>query len=302
MSLDQRYPNLFLIGAMKSGTTYLTKLLSEHPSIFMVFPEEPSYFVARKYLRKYYPDQWKHRLWGNEKRYFGLFSEVKNKKHVGEGSTNYAKFPMIPEVPEAISAFNPDARFVYLLRDPIKRTLSHYWHNVWYHAENRPILTAMRDDPEYTSVSYYAMQLNRYAEVFGLERVSVLTFEDLIGKPGLTLKALFESLEVDPDFGPPGVGESENATPPVVERARGFGLLKALRRSKPWSWISPWVPRRIRSVGTRLAETKVEIESVDTAEAVRFLRPIQQEQTRELSEMLGRSFPEWGVLWEEEGD
>lgn len=293
----RKHPNLFFIGAMKSGTTYLTKLLSQHPSIFMVFPEEPSFFVERKYLRKYYPDQWKKRLWTNEDRYFGLFSEAGDEPLIGEGSTNYAKYPMIPGVPEAISDFNPASRFVYLVRDPVKRTISHYWHNVRYQAENRPMVEAIRDDPEYGSVSNYALQLKRYIDVFGPDAISVLTFEDLLASPEETLGVLFQELGVDPDFVPPGIGKAEHSTPPVVSKARGLGILKAVKRWRLWESVSPFLPRGLRSLGTRLAETTVEIDAVSPDEAIEYLRPIQQEQVHELAGMLNRSFSNWHLLW-----
>ena len=38
-------PNLFVIGAMKSGTSSLHKYLGEHPQIFMSPEKEPGYFV-----------------------------------------------------------------------------------------------------------------------------------------------------------------------------------------------------------------------------------------------------------------
>ena len=291
-----RRPNLFLIGAMKSGTTYLTKLLGEHPSIFMVTLSEPSYFVPQEYLRKYWLDQWKERLWEDESRYLELFAGTGDEVHVGEGSTNYAKRPMIPGVPEAISRFNPDSRFVYLLRDPVKRTISHYWHNVRYHSENRPMLEAFQKDEEYLSVSHYALQLRPYQEIFGLDRVSVLTFEDLIESPETTLATLFRALGVDDSFVPPGLDEPENPTPPVVEKAKGMGLLQRLRRSEGWDKISPLIPRRIRAVGTRMAEAEVKIASVPVEEVAAFLRPILAEQTEELSSVLGRTFPQWKTL------
>ena len=285
---------------MKSGTTYLTKLLSEHPSIFMGSLEEPSYFVAPEYLRKYFYTQWKEGLWEEERRYLALFAGARHEKYVGEGSTNYAKFPMIPGVPEAISRFNPEARFIYLLRDPVKRTISHYWHNLRYHAENRPMLEAVRDDGEYLAVSHYAMQLKRFAEIFGLEKILVLTFEDLTQSPELALPALFSSLEIDEAFVPPGLDKPEHSTPSVVERARGLGVLKTLRRSEAWDKISPLIPRKIRSVGTRLAETEVEIRSVETDQVVDFLRPIQRDQVEELCTLTGSSFPKWTTLYGEQ--
>ena len=50
--MTRRKPNLFLIGAMKSGTTYLRKLLKAHPDIFMCEPDEPSYFVDPRQLKR----------------------------------------------------------------------------------------------------------------------------------------------------------------------------------------------------------------------------------------------------------
>lgn len=299
MEARRRIPNLFLIGAMKSGTRYLTKLLSQHPDIFMGSLGEPSYFVPPKYLRRYWYYQWKQGLWKDEKLYLALFADAKDEKYLGDGSTNYAKLPMIPGVPEAISKFNPESRFIYLLRDPIKRTISHYWHNVRYHSENRPMLEAFRNDREYLEVSHYAMQLRRYAEIFGLEKISVLTFEDLTQAPDGALSALFGDLGIDATFVPPGLGQPEHSTPPVVEKARGSGILKRLRRSELWDKISPHVPRRIRSVGTRLAETEVAIRSVEADDAVDFLRPIQKDQTEQLCAMLGTSFPRWTNLYGE---
>jgi hypothetical protein len=51
-------PNLFLIGAMKSGTTYLCDLLAAHPEIFMSSPKEPCHFVDPKVLLRAWPGQW----------------------------------------------------------------------------------------------------------------------------------------------------------------------------------------------------------------------------------------------------
>jgi hypothetical protein len=82
----------------------------------------------------------------------------------------------------------------------------------------------------------------------------------------------------------------------VVQKAKGRGLLKEIRRSELWDKLSPLVPRRIRAVGTRMAESSVDIREVDVREVVDYLRPFQQEQTEELSELVGRSFPVWKTL------
>ena len=79
-------PNLFVIGAMKSGTTYLTKLLNSHPSIFMSNPEEPSFFVDPAQLRKIWPDMWDGGYWKSEENYLNLFQTTKNAIIFGEST------------------------------------------------------------------------------------------------------------------------------------------------------------------------------------------------------------------------
>src|ERR1700730_14880709 len=153
----QRKPNLFLIGAMKSGTTYLTKLLNSHPSIFMCDPKEPSYFVDQAQLRKIWAEMWDGGYW-KEENYLRLFQTAENATILGESSTNYTKRPLVMGVPEKIQQFNPDARFIYIMRDPVERAMSHYWHMVNWEGEWRSILDAIKEEPQYRDVSYYAMQ------------------------------------------------------------------------------------------------------------------------------------------------
>jgi hypothetical protein len=59
-------PNLFIIGAMKSGTTFLWSLLASHPSIYLCRPKEPSYFVEPTQLRELQPWLWQQGYWQNQ--------------------------------------------------------------------------------------------------------------------------------------------------------------------------------------------------------------------------------------------
>ncbi len=94
--MTTRRPNLFLIGAMKAGTTYLRKLLNAHPDIFMCEPDEPSYFVDPRQLRRLYPEMWERGLWRSEDRYLELFRPGGNAAILGEASTSYTKLPIAP--------------------------------------------------------------------------------------------------------------------------------------------------------------------------------------------------------------
>jgi hypothetical protein len=293
-----RKPNLFVIGAMKSGTTYLNKLLGAHPAIFMCAPEEPSYFVDPRQLRTLWPDAWDLGFWRSEERYLRLFSAGGDAVLLGEASTNYSKRPLVDGVPERIHAFNPDARFVYLLRDPVERSISHYWHMVRYHAERRPILEAIKAEPQYVDVSHYAMQLSPYLDLFDPDRVAVITFEQLIRAPVPTMRRLYNWLGLDDEAADgSGFNRPENVTPEVMRMAAWFGVLQTIRQSRPIRLLIPYLPRAIRERAARAATIPVQRHDVDTSDARAYLRPIQRLQTEALSRLIGRSFPEWTTLY-----
>jgi hypothetical protein len=292
-----RKPNLFLIGAMKSGTTYLSGLLGAHPEIFMCYPEEPSYFVSPQVLRKTWRYMWEQGYWRSPQHYLRLFAGAGSARWIGEASTNYTKLPLVSGVAAKIAAFNPQSRFVYVMRDPVQRTISHYWHMVRHHGEHRPMLRAIQDEAQYTDVSYYARQLRPYLELFGSERIATLTFEELTADPQAALGQLFRWLEVDTCYVPEGMMRAENVTPGTVEMARGWALLHRLRGARFWRPISPHVPAGLRRLGAGWAGRQVRRTAVSTGEVVEYLRPMQRCQTEELAELLGREFPQWTTLY-----
>jgi hypothetical protein len=287
---DLRKPGLFLIGAMKSGTTYLNKLLDVHPEIFMSSPEEPSFFVDKGQLRKLWPEVWDYRFWRSEEHYLRLFRSGKNALLLGEASTNYTKRPLVGSIPERIRRFNPEARFIYLLRDPVERTISHYWHMVRYHAERRPILEAFKCEPHYLDVSHYAMQLQPYLDLFGPDRVAVLTFEELTRAPVATMGSLYRWLGVNASAAADDsvFHQAENVTPEILRMAAWYGALQHLRQSRPFRFLTPYLPRTVRRNAMQLVTRELDRRTVDTSGVMTLLRPIQKRQTEELTQLIGR--------------
>lgn len=289
--------NLFLIGAMKSGTTTLHALLAEHPDIFMCEPKEPCYFLEPDLLKRYWPEMWERRYWESEANYLHLFDAAGHESIIGESSTDYSKLPRFHGVAEKIQAFNPQAKFIYIMRDPVERTLSHYWHMVTHRAERRGMMEALRQERHYTDVSYYAMQLHPYIEAFGRDRVFTLTFEELKADPLKTVQKVFEWLGVTVDFVPPNLGVRENVTTQQIDQVSGMGLLHRLRHSRLWDLIAPLVPQDIRSLGVRLSVKNVDRSEVNQAQAIDYLRPIQQKQTEELKALINLDISQWKTLY-----
>ena len=134
--------NFFLVGAAKSGTTSVYDFLNRHPEVYMSPVKEPNYFssdikideFSETYRKTTFLDT--EFYFSNEelpplqltfvreeKQYERLFEKVETEKVIGECSTSYL---FSAKAAEEIHAYNPNAKIVMLLRNPIKRAYSHY--------------------------------------------------------------------------------------------------------------------------------------------------------------------------------
>ena len=254
-------PNLFVIGAMKSGTSSLHAALAAHPQIFMCREKEPDYFIEQRNWTK------------GESWYLSLFARAGDKPIIGESSTGYTKAPIFHGVLQRILQFQPDARFVYIMRDPIERTISHYRHNVWWEGERRDMLTAICEKAHFRDVSHYAAQLAPYIEVFGRDRIYTLTLEELVAHPSKVFRELLAWLGVESSDAPQSI-QRRNVTPDKIPRARtGLGFLLRLQDSRVWNAATRLMPRGVRTIGLRLIAREADQSPQPVVQAIEFLRP-----------------------------
>jgi Sulfotransferase family len=290
-------PNLFIIGAMKCGTSSLHHYLNAHSAIFMCDPKEPCYFVDPRQFD--WAEVKKLDLWKDESRYLKLFAGAKNAAVIGESSTWYTKYPLATGVPERIARFNPAARLIYIMRDPVERTISHYLHAVRRDYEYRNMVTAIKENRHYRDVSYYSMQLRQYANFFPREQILTLIFEDMAANPIGVITRVLDWLGVDSSIEIPNLQEKINVGPEQFEIVRGKGQLQRFRYSPFWERIGRIVPKFMRRFGTRLAVRQASRSALmdSSEETIEFLRPIQRAQTEELKQELGRDLQEWKTLY-----
>lgn len=103
----RRFPDFYILGAPKAGTSSLAQYLDDHPGIFVSKPKEPRYFA----------DDFADRPITDEQVYLDLFVEADDGAILGEATTDY----LVSEVAvDRILAVRPDARFVVMLRNPIE--------------------------------------------------------------------------------------------------------------------------------------------------------------------------------------
>lgn len=113
--------NLFIVGACKSGTTYLHDYLGQQNQICASIPKEPYFFELSENQRI------------NEKYINTYFKHYQQQRYLLDGRHRNMFFNWIPK---AIFAYNKEAKIICILRDPVERAYSHWW--MWY---SRRIIT-----------------------------------------------------------------------------------------------------------------------------------------------------------------
>ena len=120
----------------------------------------------------------------------------------GESSPHYTNLPRFEGVAERIQAhIGPDARLLYMVRDPIKRILSHWVHATGAGYETGEMVEVLsRADTSYMNRSKYWMQLQPYLERFDRSQIEVITQEELQTEREETMRRAFRFAGVDEGF------------------------------------------------------------------------------------------------------
>lgn len=170
-----------IIGAMKSGTTTLHHLLSQHPEIAVSKKKETDFFVKNG------PDV---------AAYEAIFPSLDKDVHAYclDSSTSYAKHAAQSPIPSRIAELPGRKQLFYIMRNPVERIDSHIAHNV---AKGR------WDEVSYprrrvVEVSSYAKQLKAYESVGLLSHIQLLDFEALCAEPVATLQRVHDVLGIEP--------------------------------------------------------------------------------------------------------
>src|SRR4051795_9366785 len=180
-------PNLIIIGGLKCGTTSIHHYLGLHPEIQMSKPKELNFFVEEM--------NWDLGLdW-----YASRFDDRCRVR--GESSPHYTNLPRFGGCAERIQQNCPDARLLYMVRDPIKRILSHWVHATGAGYETRELVPTLSDpDTSYMNRSKYWMQLQPYLERFDRSRIEIVTQEELQSEREATMRRAFAFAGVDESF------------------------------------------------------------------------------------------------------
>ncbi|HEY6977497.1 MAG TPA: sulfotransferase [Chitinophagaceae bacterium] len=210
--------NLFLVGAMKAGTTSLTRFFEQHPDIFVCPVKEPNFFMSQlphsisdgmdnSDIQIFIRD-----LHVNSKRHFAhiktmsdyhsLFKFYNNEKYLADCSTCYLHSK---DAAVRIKDYNPGAKVIILLRDPVQRAFSHYKLDYGKGRTSQSFKDAWEaidkqneeDRWNYYRMSLYADAIDYYQQLFGKKNVCVITMELMSANRKEFFRSLSDFLEID---------------------------------------------------------------------------------------------------------
>jgi hypothetical protein len=228
-----RLPDFIIIGAMKSATSTLQEQLARQPGIFMSEPKEPNFFSDdAQYARGV---DW----------YVGLFAAASTGSLLGEASTHYTKLPTFPRTIMRLQEHLPRARFIYVMRHPVDRLISHYiheWSSGVYHCS---IDNAVERYPELIAYGQYAMQLEPYFEIYGRDAVLPVFFDRLVHDSQAELERVCQFIGYE---GEARWWEDQSPSNVSSERIRRFPLYSLFIESDIATWLRrDLVPVRLRN-------------------------------------------------------
>lgn len=210
---EASYPNLFLVGAPKCGTTSLFDWFAQHEDVFCGYRKEPATLVGTREhplpAAMPYDD------------YLEMYAARTNERYALDASTRYLA---APQAPANIAALADDPKIIMVLRSPVDAIYSMYFHYIVQEKESHDRFEdALRADDAaptdahaarepYRETFTYVPQVTRYFETFGRENVRCILFDELKADDTAVLRDLCDWL----DIRYPGTGLAQSNTARAV--------------------------------------------------------------------------------------
>ena len=195
-------PDFLIIGGMKCGSTSLFQYLIKHPNVYHPLTKELYYFSTQKFTQKSF-------AW-----YRSNFPISKPNYLTGEATPDYI---FCSQTAQRVAEKLPSVKLISILRNPIDRAYSHYYHSVSLGWENSSFEEAIKLEKSrlstklstvkngtsycshkhsYLSRGLYLEQLKEWFRFFPREQILILKAEDLYSQPQITMNRVFQFLNL----------------------------------------------------------------------------------------------------------
>lgn len=283
-----KIPEFFLVGAAKSGTSSLYMYLTQHPRVFVPPIKEPHFFSDFHHPALAHID--------TLDKYLALFDDCPENALAGDASTSYL---YSRGAPRRIQALQPRARIMAILRNPIDRAYSFYWHNRRDFHEPLSFEDALEAEPgrieeragfasHYVRSGMYHDQVRNYIDTFGRDRVRVWLTEDLKDGAADVCREAFEFLGVEPLA--VDTGTVYNRSGPVRSRTLARLLFWKFPGRRRLGKAFPAVAKQMR---WRLIQRNMGTPPPMRPETRERLVGVFREDVLKLQDVLGRDLSHW---------
>ena len=301
---SRRFPDFYILGAPKAGTSSLAQYLDDHVGVFMSKPKEPRYFA----------EDFADRPISDERSYLNLFDQADEGAILGEGTTDY----LMSEVAvRRILAVRPDARFIVMLRNPIEMVMAMHaqerkngyetivdpaeaWSAIGRRKAGRGV-PALCNEPKrlfYDDRCRLGEQIERLKETVAADQLQIIFMEDFAAETEQVYReaAAFIGIDADEPRDFPVVNQRHNVKYPAMIKLWKLGKTAKDRLGIRTNF---GLLSKVQALG--LSNEAVEPSS-DRAAFKRLLRDEFEADIQRLAELTGRDLSRWLLLDEPVGE
>jgi len=293
-----RYPNFFILGAAKAGTTALYDIIKQHPKIYLPYIKEPMFFSN--------DENFNHGMdWYLE----SCFSGAQKFPLRGEATPHYLYWAEKTAPRIAATLSNEQPRFIITLRDPIKRAYSWYWNMIKEGKEKLSFIEALRKEEKrlethhqalyhagamtygYKRGSDYLPQIKAFLRHFPRENFFFMQPSDIRQPDCQRFQDLRAFLGIDDQF----VFQATQSNPARLPRSRWFhSILHGTSRVK--NMIKKLLPQKFR-YQLKESLTKANLQGFQyppmSWEAEKHLKAYFTPMVEELEHVTGLDLTQW---------
>jgi hypothetical protein len=208
---DKKSIKYFFVGPPKTGTTWIYEVLKNHVDISLSNQTKELEFFNKNYDKGI---TWYHNA-------FDL-----NGRKSCDISTSYFTSH---KACKRIKKYNPEAKIIITIRNPVNRLISHYKHNIRFGIiKKKPILKAIADHPNLVENSLYSKYIRMWISNFGVQNVLVLPLEMLSDQSQLYINKLEKFMNVKIELNESRTSEQVN----YASQPKNYFLARSLRKMR----------------------------------------------------------------------
>lgn len=176
-------PDFLVIGAQRSGTTWLYKILKSNRSVKLVSGRKEVHFFDRYFYRG-----------------IGWYKQLFPKYFNGAKGEITPAYLYHNKCAKRIKENLPNIKLICILRNPVERAYSGYKYLVQEKNYQKSFEDSIKQFPDILKRGLYYQQLKRYYNIFRKDQIKIIIYENVIYKPELSINNICDFLRISRNY------------------------------------------------------------------------------------------------------